>query len=378
MSTFVLTLFAIYGGMHLYAFLRARAAFGFGAAAGTIIAAFMLVMTVSPLLIRVFEQNGYELSARVLSYIAYLWMAALFLFFCSSLVLGIADAAVRLVGWVIRSPGAAIPPKWSFLAAAITALAICVYGYFSALDVTTERMTIETTKLPPGLDRLRIVQISDVHLGLIVRCDRLSRVMEIVKSERPDIFVSTGDLVDAQINAMTGMAELLSQVRAPYGNYAITGNHEYYAGLDQALDFTRKAGFRILRGEVVQDAPITIVGVDDQTQMQLHKGTRVSELQLLNGCPKDKFTLLLKHRPSVEQNALGLFDLQLSGHTHRGQIYPFRYVSQIAYPMNAGRFDLAGGSVLRVSRGTGTWGPPVRFLSPPEITVIDLVRKPGT
>jgi predicted MPP superfamily phosphohydrolase len=238
-------------------------------------------------------------------------------------------------------------------------------------------MTVETAKLPAGIDRLRIVQISDVHLGLIVRCGRLERVMEIVKAERPDIFVSTGDLVDAQINKMTGMAELLSEVKAPYGNYAVTGNHEYYAGLDQALDFTRKAGFRILRGEVAQDGPITIVGVDDQTQIQLQQGKWVSELQLLKDCPKEKFTLFLKHRPSVEQNAIGLFDLQLSGHTHRGQIFPFRYIAQIAYPMNAGRFDLANGSILRVSRGTGTWGPPVRFLSPPEVTVIDLVRKPG-
>jgi uncharacterized protein len=377
MSLFILTFFAIYGGVHVYAFLRARAALGFGVPGGVAVAAFMLFMTVSPLLIRVLEQNGYELSARVLSYIAYLWMAALFLFFCASIALDIANGAIRVIGWVVRSPGLAIPATWSFLTAVTAALIISVYGYFSALDVRTERMTVETAKLPVGIDRLRIVQISDVHLGLIVRCDRLEQVMEIVKAERPDIFVSTGDLVDAQINKMTGMAELLSQVKAPYGNYAVTGNHEYYAGLDQALDFTRSSGFRVLRGETVQDGPISIIGVDDLTQVQLQQGKWVSELQLLKGCPKEKFTLLLKHRPSVEQNALGLFDLQLSGHTHRGQIYPFRYIAQLAYPMNAGRFDLPGGSILRVSRGTGTWGPPVRFLSPPEVTVIDLVRKPA-
>ena len=375
MSLFILTFFAIYGGVHVYAFLRARSALGFGLSAGVIVAACMLFMTVSPFLIRLLERNDYELSARMLSYIAYLWMAALFLFFCGSVALDIANGAVRLVGWMVRSPALAIPAKWSFLVAVAASLVISIYGFFSALDIRTERMTVETSKLPAGIDRLRIVQISDVHLGLIVRCGRLERVMQIVKAERPDIFVSTGDLVDAQINKMTGMAELLSKVRAPYGNYAVTGNHEYYAGLDQALDFTRKAGFRILRGEVVQAGPITVAGVDDQTQIQFQKSKWVSELQLLRDCPKDKFTLLLKHRPTVEQNALGLFDLQLSGHTHRGQIYPFRYIAQIAYPMNAGRFDLAGGSILRVSRGTGTWGPPVRFLSPPEVTVIDLVRK---
>ena len=113
--------------------------------------------------------------------------------------------------------------------------------------------------------------------------------------------------------------------------------------------------------------------MDDPTQAQVFQGPRVSEKSLLPALPENKFRLLLKHRPAVDAKSDGLFDLQLSGHTHRGQIYPFRYISEIAYPMNAGRFDLASGSVLRVSRGTGTWGPPVRFLSPPEITVIELV-----
>jgi predicted MPP superfamily phosphohydrolase len=383
MSMFILTFFALYGGMHVYAFLKARAAFGFGMAAGVVIGAWMLFMTLSPFLIRVLEQHGFDLSARTLSYIAYLWMAALFIFFCSSLVFDIVNLALQAAGWIVRWvvrgtwPLSVIPASVTVFISIVAAIAVCLYGYYSALDVRTERMTLETAKLPPGIDRFKIVQISDVHLGLIVREKRLKNIVALVEAEKPDLFVSTGDLVDAQINKMTGLAELLSQVRAPYGNYAVTGNHEYYAGLDQALDFTRKAGFRILRGEAVKDGPITIVGVDDQTQLQVDPGRWVSELQLLRNCPRGKFTLLLKHRPTVEQIAVGQFDLQLSGHTHRGQIYPFRYIAQIAYPMTAGRFDLAGGSVLRVSRGTGTWGPPVRFLSPPEVTVIELVRKPA-
>jgi predicted MPP superfamily phosphohydrolase len=377
MSLFFLAIFAVYGGMHVYTFFRARNVLGFGAATGAALAAFMLLMTFAPFFIRLLERYEYELSARALSYIAYLWMAALFLFFCSSIGLDLVNAVFRVTAWMSRAglTGFVISAKISFLISVLLAAAICIYGYFAALDVRTERLKIETAKLPAGVDRLTIVQISDVHLGLIVRSARLKRIISIVKAEKPDIFISTGDLVDAQINQMTGMADLLRAVHAPYGNYAITGNHEYYAGIKQALAFTREAGFTMLRGEAAKTSVINIVGVDDPAGVQLHIEKPEAETALLSHQPKDRFTLFLKHRPVVNENSAALFDLQLSGHTHKGQIFPFTYVSKIAYPLNAGRFDLSSGAILHVSRGTGTWGPPIRFLSPPEVTVIELVRK---
>ena len=379
MSLFFLAIFAVYGGMHVYTFFRARTVLGFGPGAGAALAVFMLAMTFAPFFIRLLERYEYQLAARVLSYIAYLWMAALFLFFCSSIVLDLANAFVRIASRIphVGFSGLLVPAKASFLVSAGLSLAICVYGYFDALNIRTERLRIETAKLPESVSRLTIVQISDVHLGLIVGCSRLKKIVDIVKAEKPDIFISTGDLVDAQIDNMEGMADLLRSVHAPYGNYAITGNHEYYAGIRQALAFTRECGFTLLRGEAAKNDAINIVGVDDPSGVQLKVDKPEPETALLSALPKDRFTLLLKHRPVVDQDAAKLFDLQLSGHTHKGQIYPFTYVSEIAYPLNAGRFDLAGGSILYVSRGTGTWGPPVRFLSHPQITVIELVRKKG-
>jgi predicted MPP superfamily phosphohydrolase len=302
-------------------------------------------------------------------------MAVLFLFFCSSLLIDVVHVALRGTARIVRkSPPDFMTTRYSFFIASGLALAICMYGYFSALTIRTERLKIETAKLPANVNSLKIVQISDVHLGLIVRSERLKKIVEIVKAEKPDIFVSTGDLVDAQINHMTGMSDLLLQINAPYGNYAITGNHEFYAGIKQALAFTREAGFILLRGEAIKNV-INIVGVDDPAAGQFGLQQARSEAELLSSVSNNRFTLLLKHRPSVDPDAAKLFDLQLSGHTHRGQIFPFTYISKLAYPMNAGRFDLSTGAILRVSRGTGTWGPPVRFLSPPEITVIELIRK---
>lgn len=376
MSLFFLAFFTIYGAIHAYLYVRARQAFAFGLAPGAVLAVFMLAMILSPVVIRLLERYEFGEAAQALSWVSYLWMAALFLFFCISIALTVFNLVLRGASWAGTDALSALflPPRHSFFIAAGASLVICAFGYASALEIRTEYLTLATAKLPPGIHRLKIVQVSDIHLGLIVRGERLKKIIGMVEAEKPDILVSTGDLVDAQIDHMTGLAELFRNVATPYGKYAIPGNHEYYAGIKQALAFTREAGFKVLRGEAVRSV-INIVGVDDPAGQQMKMASSpVSEKTLLSGLRKDRFTLLLKHRPAADPQAVGLFDLQLSGHTHKGQIYPFNYIVDLAYPLLAGYYNLGNGSHLRVSRGTGTWGPPIRVLSPPEISVIELVQ----
>ncbi len=377
MSLFFLAIFTIYGGVHVYAFLKARQALGFGWAAGAGLALFMAVMVAGIILVRLLERHGFELGARTLAYVAYLWMAVLFLFFCGSLVIDILHLLLR-AGGAFGWHGASrwmVPARTAFFGCLGLSIMICVYGYFDALNIRTERFIVETAKLPPGTDRLTIVQVSDVHLGLIVRCDRLVAILEKVKEAKPDLFLSTGDLVDAQIDHLSGLRELLQEIRPKYGKFAITGNHEYYAGIEKALKFTRQSGFTMLRGDSRDLGPIGIAGVDDRTGVRLGVDRPESDQTVIEALDRRKFVLFLKHQPLPDPDAIGRFDLMLSGHTHKGQIWPFTYLSMLTYPMNAGRYDLGKGSVLRVSRGTGTWGPPIRFLSSPEVTVIELVRK---
>ena len=379
MILFILTIVTIYGGVHVYAFLKARSVFAFGPIVGATLASFMLLMVFGLFLIRTLESHEYELPARVLSYVAYFWMAALFLFFCGSLLFDGVTLFTRAVGWITRSDISfwLIQAKTAFFISLGLALAICMYGYFEAKDIRTERVIIETAKLPAGIDRLVIAQISDVHLGLINRCKRFEPMIRAVRDANPDIFVVTGDLVDAQINHLTGLADILREVTAKYGKFAIMGNHEYYAGPEKSRTFIQEAGLTFLREEAVTAGPITIVGVDDRTAVQLKLGRPSSETKLLAGLPRDRFILYLKHQPHIDPNTIGLFDLQLSGHTHKGQIFPFTLLTRLFFPLNAGDYDLGKGSLLHVSRGTGTWGPPIRFLAPPEVTVIELVRKPA-
>lgn len=378
MTLFILFIFGVYGGVHAYVFLKARQAFGFGWGAGIAIALFMAFMVGAVFLIRSLERHEFELSARTLSWIAYLWMALIFLFFCSSLLIDLVNLALRVPAW-LGGQGPfflRVPPRLSFALSLSLSALICVYGYFDAQNIRTERLVFETDRLPEGIDKVTIAQISDVHLGLIVRCDRLVAMLEAVKAAKPDIFVVTGDLVDAQINHLPGLRELLQEVPARYGKFAVTGNHEYYAGLDKALEFLHHSGLTVLRGESRDLGVIQIAGVDDRAAIQTQTGTPAPDRVALAKTDRSKkFVLFLKHQPHPDADAIGMYDLMLSGHTHKGQIWPFTYISQRAHPLHAGRYDVGKGSVVYTSRGTGTWGPPVRFFASPEVTVIEVVGK---
>jgi len=268
-----------------------------------------------------------------------------------------------------------VSARYAFFIPLALSVGTAFYGYFEAKDIRTERITVKSSKIPAAIGRLRIVQISDVHLGLIIREERLARILQEVKKADADILVSTGDLVDGQIDNLSGLAEKLKELSPQHGMFAITGNHEFYAGLDQALNFTEKAGFTILRNTgLTIEGLITIAGVDDPQVKSYGLSTQSPEKEVLSALPRDTFILFLKHRPLIDPSAAGLFDLQLSGHVHKGQIFPFSIITWLYYPTQAGLAELPGNALLYVSRGSGTWGPPIRFLAPPEVTVIDIVH----
>jgi hypothetical protein len=370
MSLFLIVFLLCYGGMHLLFFVRVRRLLPDSISLQLLLGFFLVLMVVAPIGVRLLERGGHELAARWSAHLGYWWMGFLFLSFCGFLFLWIFQLVLRFSGFLQGFLGAcgSLPEvSWGVLALAGV---LCVYGHFEAWDVRTERLMLETSKLPVGIERIRIVQITDVHLGLVVRGARLERVLEQVRAAQPDLLVSTGDLVDGQLNHLDGLSERLSAIRPRYGKYAVTGNHEFYAGLPEALEFTHRAGFTILRGESRLAAGIVhVAGIDYQS-----RGSKLDEVALLSSLQDGRFVLFLKHLPVVSEEARTLFDLQLSGHTHRGQVFPFRLVTGMIYPLQDGFYPLPGGRALYTSRGSGTWGPPMRVFSPPEVTVIDLVR----
>ena len=209
MYLFLTTFFLLYGGMHLYAFLKARSALAFSTNTGIYLIFFMTVMVFSPFIIRFSERLELSLFARFMSYVGYTWMGILFLFFSASVCMDIYRLLIYLAGFISHKNLSSLIPsvRLSFYFPLILSLIIGIYGYFEALDIRTERVTIKTHKIPEETGRLIIVQISDAHIGLIVGEQRLRGILEKVKLANPDILVSTGDIVDGQIDDVIKLAE---------------------------------------------------------------------------------------------------------------------------------------------------------------------------
>ena len=377
MSLFLLSFFLIYGSMHAYALLKARSALAFGP--GTTLALLLLlgVLLCAPIITHHLSRHGYEDAARTVAYVGYLWMGFLFFFVCLNLCADLLRLPLRAMGrgGIAPTAAAGLAGRPAFLCIAGLAVALSAYATVEASRIEVVRVRIATDRLPASVPSVRIAQITDLHLGLIHRNGKARQVAAIVAREHPHLFVSTGDLVDGQLDGVVELAEILRGIPAPRGKFAVLGNHEYYAGIDRAIAFTRKSGFTVLRDESVTiDDAVRIAGVDDPAGARFGRTGGPSESALLGNRPDGRFTLLLKHRPRLDPDTGGKFDLQLSGHTHDGQIFPFRLLTRLVFPLLGGNHPVPGGGILHVSRGTGTWGPPMRFLAPPEITIVDIER----
>jgi hypothetical protein len=375
MTSFLLVYLSIYSVAHLYLYRKIRAAFQPNHSTNRGIAIFMALMIVAPIMVRLAERAGIETGARFWAYASFSWMGLFFLFIMLSAMVEALRFTLRAAAGVRQQPPNKTrrTPRQLFTLQAIVAFAIYGYGLFEATDIRLERIELASPKITAKSGRIRIVQISDVHLGLIVREGRLSRILARIQEANPDILVSTGDLVDGQLNHLFKEADLLAALDPPLGKIAITGNHEFYAGLQEAVKFTEASGFTLLRHQGMMVGGINFVGVDDRAAISFGQEPAKSESALLSAQPREVFTILLKHRPDIDPDSLGLFDLQLSGHTHKGQIFPFNLLTWLFHPQPAGQLTSLKSGFLYLNRGTGTWGPPIRFLAPPEVTIIDLV-----
>jgi predicted MPP superfamily phosphohydrolase len=362
-----------------YAFFRAKAAFDI--APGLffrLFLPFLLLGVLLPITVHsTLRRGGRSWAARLAFWAGYSWMGFTLLFFFT---LTSVDLAALLLGTGSALAGS-IPElgyasqQNRFLISLFLSLVLWAYALYEAFLPRVKRVVIETEKLPPAMDSLRLTQVSDIHMGPVVGKKRAERIAGIVRGTRPDILLSTGDFIDARAEYLQGMEEIFGKLSVPMGKYAVIGNHEVSAGLEGALTFLEKSGFRVLRNETAAPGEaICIVGADDESAAGNEKNGR-GDSRPLENTRTGLFTLYLKHRPPKDGAGDNVvFDLQLSGHTHGGQLFPYRYVTMGHYPKLKGLYQLEGNKLLYVSAGAGTWGPPIRFLTPPEVTVIDLIR----
>jgi predicted MPP superfamily phosphohydrolase len=372
MLIFLSLYFCIYGALHLYVLIKARRAFYLRNPGYLLLVVILAFLMFAPIQARMLEAEHYPMLSIMTFWIGNVWMGALFFFICLSVPLDgyhLGLAALQQLSQVDLTH-LMLSRRQRFGLIALLTIVLMAYSAVEAYRIRPDTLTLKSSKIPAAVKSIRIVQISDLHVGPMTFPLRLKPVIEAVKAAKPDILVSTGDLVDGRMPPFRAeQIAALAGITAPLGKFAVTGNHEYYAGLKESLAFTGQAGFTMLRSQhvLIKDA-LAIAGVDDPG----HGGVSVSEQTVLDHLVGKYFTVLLKHRPVFDPSSRDLFDLQLSGHIHKGQIFPFTLVIDLLYKWDSGTHQISPKSLIHVSRGSGSWGPPFRFLAPPEITIIDL------
>jgi predicted MPP superfamily phosphohydrolase len=283
---------------------------------------------------------------------------------------------------VLRDVMLAVVHGWtaeSAVAVLVATPIITAVGFLMARRVArVVEVSVPVAGLPASLDGFTIAQISDVHVGPTIKRDFVQRIVDRVNALQADMIAITGDLVDGSVGQLAQHTAPLAELRSRHGTYAVTGNHEYYSGADAWIGELERLGARVLMNEhVVLDhdgSPLAIAGVTDYSAHHFDPTHRSDPRGALAGAPGNAVKVLLAHQPRTAPSAEAAgYDLQISGHTHGGQFWPWNLFVRFSQPFTAGLHRL-GRMWIYISRGTGYWGPPMRFGIPSEITRIRLVR----
>ncbi len=251
-------------------------------------------------------------------------------------------------------------------------------GLFGILHrLTIFNVSIPVVNLPRELESMRIVQISDIHAGPTVKRNFVETVVKEVQQLKPDLLLFTGDAVDGTVDYLARDIEPLSDLNPPYGKFFVTGNHEYYSGVAAWTKEIERLGFTVLTNshQVVRykNKDLLLLGIPDPEARRMDPHNAPDLNKALENAPEHAVKILMAHQPSAIHDAAAQnIDIQLSGHTHGGQYWPWNVVVEWIQPYSKG-LHKHGPTWIYVNRGTGYWGPPLRIGVPSEITIIKLV-----
>jgi predicted MPP superfamily phosphohydrolase len=301
-------------------------------------------------------------------------------FFSSLLIFTLLRDIALLAGeWLIDAGWLQPMRSWSAAAVPVLVVLVTLLGFINARRRAAIRhVDVPIAGLPSGLHGFSIVQISDVHVGATIKQGYVSRIVDAVNALDADMIAVTGDLVDGSVGRLALHTQPLGRLSARHGAFFVTGNHEYYSGAQAWVVELRRLGLRVLLNEhiVLEHGGETVViaGVTDYSAHHFDPAHRSDPAAAIAGAPgRAAVRLLLAHQPrSAFAAAKAGFDVQLSGHTHGGQFFPWNLVVKLLQPFTAGLHRLDD-LWIYVSRGTGYWGPPKRFGAPSEITHLRLV-----
>jgi Predicted phosphohydrolases len=319
----------------------------------TVITVLIIIFTAAYPVASILESISSNVLTRIIYTLSAAWMGI-------AIVLGYTLIAYELVNMAFH-----IPPFTAGIAVLLVASVISVYSILNSVYMNVKEIEIPIQNLER---ELRIAQISDTHIGPIRNSGFIKEIVKKIDALDPDLLLITGDLVEGSVGLHPSMFDAINTLKAKI--FFVTGNHDTYGGLENVFEVLKTTNINILRNEVAEFEGLQIVGVGYSTSRNYLK-TVLPELEI----DKSKPSLLMYHVPiEIEYANDAGIDLQLSGHTHRGQMFPFNFLGKLVFPYFNGVYNY-NGTQLYVSPGTGTWGPPMRSGSRSEITLINLKKK---
>ena len=375
MAIFLTVVLTVYFLANLYLYLKGRRALSGAGLPVTAYTVIFLLLASAFVAGKILEHNYTSLFSDILNVIGGFWMAFMlygFLLWLTADILLLLQKPFHLV------PDAAIPKLRLWLFAGVTSVTalLIIIGFFNAITPVVKRYDISVDKhFTDGSDSMRIVAVSDIHLGSIIRKRSMRHLSAMIADEKPDLVLFLGDLIDGSIGPVL-RDDLLSHLTLPglrFGTYAITGNHEFMSDLKKSLPYIESKGIRVLTDETVRlDNGVQIAGRTDRTVMQGSGKGRASLDSLLVSADPSLPVIILDHQPYGLSELKGtIADLQLSGHTHNGQMWPLTLITKRMFELSYG-WKKFGDTHVIVSSGFGIWGPRMRLGTRPEIVSIQL------
>ncbi len=370
---------------HAYLFWHVYRLFGKKRAVWLALPWFVL-MGLAPLVFLYLPQEGpWQDIFRAMSRV---WQGFAYFFLLVCLVYDALRTATYSTGAMRRALGrqqekAPRTPAQQRLALAVIALGAMVfaYGLHESASPRFSAIQLETPKLPANVERMRLVFVSDLHINHRFGGEQLERVVDGILAHKPDCIVLGGDIFDDAMQGTPQDVAQLGRLRAPLGTFAVLGNHDAFGDASRPAAALEQAGITVLSAQRVAAGPVDIIGVDDP-EVRAQKTTPTNDpMPLLKTQNPARFTIVLDHRPTVRPESIGLFDLQLSGHTHGGQMLFLEPLLRLSYGTPTGfstHASAQGTSLLYTSTGLGFSKMPIRLLVPPECMVIDIIQPKAT
>lgn len=332
------------------------------------------ILTFSFVIGRILERIWHNKFVYFITKLGSFWLAALLYFFIISLFVDIGGLILNLLFPLTNIQSEEL--NLILLLSSIVFVGLMlIAGYINAIHPRIKKLNLVFHKEVKDPSNFKIVAVSDIHLGSIIGEKRISKMVGMINSLKPDLVCIAGDLLDEDPGSVIqqNLGSCLDKIDSKFGIYAVTGNHEYIGGIKKALPFFEKHGIKVLRDDyVLVDEKIYIVGREDRDSRRFSGIKRKSIKEIMKGVDKSKPIVLMDHQPFhlQETNNSGI-DLQISGHTHHGQIWPLQLITKRIFEKSWG-YVKKNGVHYYVSSGFGTWGPPVRIGNRPEIVELNI------